>query len=877
MQRSGPYSSVYLVLNGIARILLYVVYLFVYLGEIVSLIVIIPSRFIYQHLRVLYYFFRYVLSLSRNTSRSAIRHIQLYVKNCTNRIQDYFKAINVTIAHNLNRLRFRKSSYTKPFHSTFSWRPHIFYSDNTYVRIVLRVSSIIKRLSSRTIQNVNTILRMIASHIKVIALIPTRLLSKVSYLIKKLDKTIKNKLLALFRKPVRTNVQKVPPSSYTRIKRKYRFLKIGMIVILLGIFSFGTYAVYSFYIELPRPQDIGKVNFALSTHVYDRNGKSLYSFYKDEQRTPVRLSDLPPYIAKATVAIEDKDFYHHNGISIVSGVARAFRDTFIRDQGVQGGSTITQQLVKTALLSPERTLLRKFREAIIALETERVYTKDEILEMYLNQVPYGGSAYGIEEASQKFFGKDAKDINLSEAALLAGLPQAPTTYSPFSNFDAAINRRNQVLHAMREQGYITDKEYILAIGENIDVAQDKISISAPHFVFYVRKQLEDIFDTNELYQGGYRVYTTLDLEIQSKAEVILQEELDKIRDLNVGNGAILVINPLTGEVLAMVGSVNYFDGKSGEYNVTTALRQPGSSIKPIMYSYALERGFTAATIIDDAPTVFQTWGSESYRPVNYDGRFHGKVTVRNALANSYNIPAVKVMNRIGVEDFIAYANHLGIETWQDPSQYGLSIALGGGDVTMLDMAQAFGVLANGGRLQKITSISEILDKKGKTLKQENTEPEQVVDPAYAYIISDILSDNQARVQAFGTNSQLEIPDYKVAVKTGTTDEKRDNWTIGYTPDYLVLVWVGNNDHTPMNPYLTSGVTGAAPIWNRMMTYLLEERNKGSQQWYTKPDNIVQKICFGKMESFVVGTENSVPCHIPRPTPEGVADGNPGGN
>lgn len=323
----------------------------------------------------------------------------------------------------------------------------------------------------------------------------------------------------------------------------------------------------------------------------------------------------------------------------------------------------------------------------------------------------------------------------------------------------------------------------------------------------------------------------------------------------------------------MVGSVDFFDGVSGEFNVTTALRQPGSSIKPILYAYALEKGYTAASLIDDTPTVFQNGGYESYRPVNYDGRFHGRVTARNALANSYNIPAVKVINRVGVPDFMEFAKEAGIDTWEDPSRYGLSLALGGGDVTMTNMAQAYGVLANKGTRVELSPIITLAGKGNTSVSLGLDNPTQVIDPAYAYIISDILSDNHARSAAFGYNSQLEIKGYRVAVKTGTTDEKRDNWTIGYTPDYLVVVWVGNNDHTPMNPYLTSGVTGAAPIWNRMMQYLLDEKGLKQKKWYDQPTNIVQKACMGRNELFVAGTENSVPCALPTPRKEVAGSAN----
>ena len=362
----------------------------------------------------------------------------------------------------------------------------------------------------------------------------------------------------------------------------------------------------------------------------------------------------------------------------------------------------------------------------------------------------------------------------------------------------------------------------------------------------------------------------MDYKIQEQAEKILKEELDKINYLNVTNGAILITRPSTGEILAMVGSVDYFNQPTGAFNVTTALRQPGSSIKPIMYSYALQKGYTAASILDDSPAVFNIAGSESYRPVNYDNKFHGKVPLRYALANSYNIPAVRTLNNLGVDNFIDFATKMGINTWNDRSRYGLSLTLGGGEVTMVDMAEAFGVIANQGYRMPINYFQKIEDNTGNILREMTPFKIKEIDPAIAFIISDILSDNFARTFAFGSGSALEIPGYKVAVKTGTTNEKKDNWTIGYTPEFLVVVWVGNNDNTPMNPYLTSGITGAAPIWNRVMSYLLKNYGAGNK-WYEKPDNIVEKNCYyGRKEYFVRGTENTANCSqssLATPTPK----------
>ncbi len=636
---------------------------------------------------------------------------------------------------------------------------------------------------------------------------------------------------------------------------KIRYFIFGFSASLVIVFVYNSYV---FVKSLPSPKTIGKVNYPLSTHIYDRNGKLLYEFYREQNRTPVKLTTLPSYITRATIAIEDKDFFKHNGISPIGGIIRALKEN-IFNKKFQGGSTITQQLVKSALLTPERTIQRKFKEIILALWTERIFTKEEILEMYLNQVPYGGASYGIEEAAKTYFKKSAKELNISEAAFLAGLPQAPSLYSPFINPTLALRRRNEVLKEMLELKYINEQQYKQAKEIDLEIASPKTAIRAPHFVFFVKNELINRFGIRTVEEGGLRVITSLDLNLQEQAEEMLKEELEKIKNLNVTNGAILITNPKTGEILAMVGSVDYFDGNSGAFNVTTALRQPGSSIKPLMYSLALERDYTAATPIDDTPVVFPNPGSVPYKPVNYDGKFHGRLPLRYVLANSFNVPAVKTLNTLGVNDFVEHARKLGISTWTDPSRFGLSLTLGGGEVSMVDMAKAFGTFASLGERKNISPIIKITDVLGDTIYENDPQPRQVLSPGVSYIISDILSDNQARTMAFGSRSALEIPGYKVAVKTGTTDDKKDNWTIGYTPEYLAVVWVGNNNNTPMHPYLTSGITGAAPIWNKVMTYLLTH-NGSHNTWLSQPSDLVEKNCYGnKVEYFVRGTENKVSC------------------
>jgi len=648
-------------------------------------------------------------------------------------------------------------------------------------------------------------------------------------------------------------------------------------IVILGFFSTFFFIFFYIFYNLPNPYKLRNFQATpLSTQIFDRNGKLLYDIYREQNRTPVKLKDLPKYIAQATIAIEDKDFYYHQGVSLLGGILRAIKDTFLTTR-VQGGSTITQQLIKTSLLSPERTIRRKIREIILALFTEKIYTKDEILEMYLNQVSYGGAAYGIEQASLLYFDKPAKKLSLAEAAFLTGLPQAPSLYSPYLNPELSLNRKNTVLEQMYKQKYINKKTYEKAKAEKLDIKPPKNIIKAPHFVFYVKKILEEKYGKETVEEGGLKVTTTLDLDIQEQAEKILKEELEKVKDLDVSNGAVLVTRPPTGEILAMIGSADYFASGSGAFNVTTALRQPGSSIKPINYAIGLERKLvTPATVFIDSPTCFTGGGQpQAYCPINYDGKFHGPTALRFALGNSYNIPAVKMLAFNGVREFVASSSAFGITTFKDPKNYGLSLTLGGGEVKMTEMAQAFSAFANRGKVKKLTEILKIEDKLGKTLykfenpnfvqdvKKPMTAPsslsitgQKATSPETAFLISHILLDNNARSAAFGESSYLSVSGHAVSVKTGTTDDKRDNWTIGYTPNFLTAVWVGNNDNTPMNPYLTSGVTGAAPIWNHVMTSVLKNQ---ADLWPIRPDTVVgRQVCWDSGDIMTKkddGTEN----------------------
>lgn len=642
------------------------------------------------------------------------------------------------------------------------------------------------------------------------------------------------------------------------ILRQERSFKVGLLTIFLVLFI-----SWYFTKDLPSPRALEARQVAQTTKILDRNGNLLYNIYTDENRTLVPLSEIPENLKQATIAIEDKDFYKHKGFDVY-GIIRAFQKT-VFEKNVQGGSTITQQLVKSVFLTPERTLDRKVKELYLAFRVEMAFPKDKILEMYLNQVPFGGTAFGVEAASQQYFGKSVKDLNLAESALLAGLPAAPSYYSPFGqDSNRAFERQKLVLNRMYEDGYITREEAEAASAEKLNFKSANINIRAPHFVMYVREYLTQKYGEAAIH-SGLKVTTTLDLELQDKAQQIVTSNIDKLKSFDVGNGAAIVTKPPTGEILAMVGSRNFFDLEhDGNVNVTVALRQPGSSIKPINYATALERKLiTPATVILDIPTVFPAQ-PVSYKPVNYDGRFHGAVSVRSALANSYNIPAVKVLAINTVHEMILQASKMGISTFTDESRYGLSLTLGGGEVKMTEHATAFGVFANGGERVDLVPILKVEDSNGKIIEEFKPQVGQrVLSDQTSFLISSILSDNAARSAAFGGSSQLVVKGKNVAVKTGTTDDKRDNWTIGYTPTYLVATWVGNNDNTPMNPAITSGVTGATPIWNQIITEVLKDKVNESFKTPTGIKTIEicsttggpkKDGCSNRFEYFIAGTE-----------------------
>lgn len=605
-------------------------------------------------------------------------------------------------------------------------------------------------------------------------------------------------------------------------------------LVLLSILSSAlilgsAYVVYdTAFKDLPSVTELTQRKQILTTKILDRNGKVLYSIYKDQNRTLIPLSRVPQDLIHATIAIEDRSFYEHRGISL-RGIIRASRNT-LEGKRLEGGSTITQQLVKNTLLTPERTLKRKVREILLAFLVEGTYTKDEILEMYFNEVGYGGSTYGVEEAAQRYFGKPASQLTLAECAFLAGLPESPTLNSPFgANPELAYARQHEVLRRMVEDGYITPAQSQAAQAEPLTFRADTTDIKSPHFVMFVRNLLVNEYGEDLVSQGGLEVKTTLDLDTQNQAQDIVTKEVNALSRLRISNGAAMITNPKTGEILSMVGSKNYFDfANDGQVNVTLRPRQPGSSIKPVTYSVALEKGQTPFSTILDEPITFSIPGSAPYAPKNYDGRFHGTVTLKEALASSYNIPAVKTLASVGLSNMIDKGEQMGITTWGDRRRFGLSMTLGSGEVLMYDMMQVYGTFANYGETVSLNPILEIKNSHGEiiyhnscALDHTDCPTTRTLDPKVAYQITDILSDNNARTPAFGPRSVLFIPGQQVAVKTGTTNSLKDNWAIGYTTDRVVATWVGNNDGTPMS-YVASGITGASPIWNKIIRTQLDD-------------------------------------------------------
>jgi len=635
-----------------------------------------------------------------------------------------------------------------------------------------------------------------------------------------------------------------------------KYTKKRILILVSKIFLFGfifialfSLAVFIYYAkDLPRPEKFTERAFTESTKIYDRTGEVLlYELYGEERREIVSLDKISDNIEKAVVATEDAKFYSHHGIDIW-GILRSIKLNLGIGKATYGGSTISQQLIRSTFLTLEKSAERKIREIILTLEMERRYSKEQILEWYLNQVPMGINIYGVEAASQVYFNKPAKDLNLPESAVIAAIINQPSYYSPFGpNLDKLLNRKDLVLNRMVKAGFISQEEADQAKEQEIEFAEFSQTIKAPHFVLYVEEYLFEHYGKDFLQQQGYKVYTTLDWDLQETAEQTIENRAEINKNFNAYNAAFVAIDPNSGEILTMVGSADWFgdpypeDCISGKtclfdpkLNVTTygIGRQPGSSFKPFAYVTAFQKGHTDDETVVDEPTNFGVWGGKDYIPQNYDGLFRGEVTLRQALAQSLNIPSIKVLlNMAGIQDSLDTARRCGINTLsQNASFYGPALVLGGGEVRLLEMVSAYGVFANDGIKQPYISILKIEDSQGNIIEEKKKTPRRVLDSEAVRILNSILSDNEARAPMFGYYSSLYFPNYQVAAKTGTTNNYKDAWTIGYTPSIVAGVWVGNNDNTPMAK--KPSVTLAGPIWHEFMEKVLE---KFPQQDFIKPE------------------------------------------
>jgi len=635
-------------------------------------------------------------------------------------------------------------------------------------------------------------------------------------------------------------------------KRKVIFLLLKCLFLcffltaLLSLFLFIYYAR-----DLPRPEKFTERRLIQSTKIYDRTGEVLlYDIYGEEKREIVSLNQIPDYLKNAVITAEDAEFYQHKGLDF-KGIIRAILVNIKLRKPAQGASTITQQLIRSSFLTRRKTLERKIREVILTLELERRYSKDKILEWYLNQIPFGGNCYGVESASQTYFKKHVSEISLAEAATLASLIQAPSYY--ISNKDELLIRKDYILNQMVKLDHITEKEAQESQAEELEFAEILRPVKAPHFVIesgYVKSYLEKKYGEDFLKEKGLKVFTTIDWELQSFAEETIEDITKNNENYNAYNAALVVIDPRTGEILAMIGSKNYFEESFPEgceaseekclfepkFNVATSgKRQPGSAFKPFVYAAALQKGYTAETILWDVKTEFNPncdenatgtkdkYGLSCYHPQNYDEEFRGKISLRQALAQSINLPSVKLLYLAGIEDSLKTAKNFGITTLTDPDRYGLSLVLGGGEVKLLEIVSAYGVFAAEGLKIPPVGILKIEDSEGNIIEENKKDLKRVLDIQTARLINDILSDNEARAPMFGYNSSLYFKDYQVAAKTGTTQYFNDAWTIGYTPFVVVGVWVGNNNNSPMNK--KPGIFFAGSIWKKLMENVLTSRPK----------------------------------------------------
>ncbi|MBI5134560.1 MAG: PBP1A family penicillin-binding protein [Candidatus Taylorbacteria bacterium] len=629
-------------------------------------------------------------------------------------------------------------------------------------------------------------------------------------------------------------------STFRRVFAHFKAHTLKDIAIIFASFAaiaLGAAVLWVSSFRLPDLSSFEQRKVSESTKIYDRTGKVLlYDLNEGVKRTVVSSSEISDLIKRATVAIEDADFYDHNGIKISSFI-RAVLANLKTGEFSQGGSTITQQVVKNTLLTQEKKISRKLKEWVLAIKLDKALTKDEILTSYLNENPYGGAVYGVQEASRRFFGKSAKDVTLAEAAYLAAIPQATTYYSPYGkNVEKLEDRKNLVLRKMVEVGYISEEEYEAARKEKVAFqAQEESGIKAPHFVFFVKDYLEGILGEGFLEEAGYKVVTTLDIDLQEKAQDLVKATARSNQEnFDAENAALVALDPKTGDILSMVGSRDYFDKEiDGKFNVATSPnRQPGSTMKPIIYARAFEEGYTPETILFDLETEFSSEcttefkpkneGADPktcYHPKNYDDRFRGPISLREALAQSINVPSVKLLYLAGVRDSLSLAKDMGITTLTNANQYGLTLVLGGGETSLLEMTSAYGTFAAEGVHVPYKPVIALYDAKGKEIRLPSEKPRQALSADSARAISDILSDNAARTPAYGANSVLYFPDRDVAVKTGTTNDSRDAWTIGYSPNIVVGVWAGNNDNAPMVKKVAGQIV--APMWSSFMKQALQ--------------------------------------------------------
>lgn len=644
----------------------------------------------------------------------------------------------------------------------------------------------------------------------------------------------------------------------------------------------GAILIWASTFQIPDLSAFEDRSIAQSTKIYDRTGEHLlYEFHGDIKRTVVPFEEMSRHVKNATIAIEDEDFYEHSGVKPGAIIRAAFVNL---QQGhfSQGGSTITQQVVKNSLLTNEKTISRKIKEWVLALKIEKVLTKEDILEMYLNEVPYGGNIYGIEEAARRYFGKTASELSLAESAYLAALPQAPTYFSPYgNNQDALEERKNTVLRRMRAHKFVTREEYEGALETEVDFAEpDAYGIFAPHFVFFVGEYIEENYGPRALNEYGLKVITTLDYDLQKQAqEIVKRHALSNASNFNAENAALVAIDPKTGQIVTMVGSRDYFDDEiPGKFNIALAHRQPGSAFKPFVYATAFKKGYTPETVVYDLKTQFSVNCSPSnltseggcYSPVNYDGNFQGPITFRNALAQSVNIPAVKALYLAGLQDSLRTARDMGIDSLENIERYGLTLVLGGGEVSLLDITSGYSVFANDGIRNHYSAILRIEDTNGEIIEELEEDSKRAIPAEIARQISDVLSDNDARAPAFGANSYLHFPNHDVAAKTGTTNDYRDAWIVGYSPTISVGAWAGNNDNSAMVKRVAGFII--APLWNEFMQIALEKYPNESFREPPQIDNDIKPILRGDINS--MGSHHSILHWVNRSNPLGPIPSNP---